>query len=93
MRQVAEDSSDGSRLQHIDTSQWLQSGKFYTTVEAPALIDGYRFTHWRVDAYGEEGYRDAWGRALNPVTFGLYEDTVATAHYLPEGLEIGRAHV
>lgn len=82
--QVAEDSRNNSQLPYVNTTDWLESGNLYTTVEAAALIEGYRFTHWSVDSYPEEAYRDAWGRALNPIRVGLYENTVATAHYLPE---------
>jgi hypothetical protein len=62
----------------------METGLSYTTVLAPSSYGGNRFSYWSNDSYPAEPYRDAWGRSLNPISFVLLEDTIATAHYLPE---------
>ncbi|MDF7822630.1 VCBS repeat-containing protein [Pontiellaceae bacterium B12227] len=81
--QKAVDNFASVSIGAVSSEQWLESGYEYSTVTAPASYSGYRFTHWTVDAYTNEVYRDAWGRSLNPVSFVFYENTTATAHYLP----------
>ncbi|MCC6355904.1 MAG: VCBS repeat-containing protein, partial [Verrucomicrobiae bacterium] len=54
----------------------------HTTVTAPTTSGSYRFTHWSCTE-PTTTCRDAWGRSINPISVPLYEDTTATAHYLP----------
>ena len=55
-----------------------------TTVTAPVSSSTYRFTHWAINE-GSGAYRvnDPYGRAGNPVSFTIYNPSVATANYLP----------
>ena len=55
-----------------------------TTVTAPESSSTYRFTHWAINE-GSGAYRvnDPYGRAANPVSFTIYNPSVATANYLP----------
>jgi hypothetical protein len=82
--QTATNDVDGSALGALSSSQYLETALTYTTLTAPAEYSGYGFTHWSNSSYPATSYRDAWGRALNPISFVLLEDTTATAHYLPE---------
>ncbi len=81
--QTSENDADGSTIGAVASDQWLTTGSTYSTANAPAAFSGYRFSHWSNGSYPIEPYRDAWGRSLNPISFTLYEDTTATAHYLP----------
>jgi hypothetical protein len=82
--QTSWDDANGAPLGAVSSSEWLETGESYSTVTAPSTFSVYRFTEWSNDSYPAEPYRDAWGRSLNPISFILLEDTVATAHYLPE---------
>jgi hypothetical protein len=81
--QQAVNDASGLVIGAVGSTNWLDTPFSYSTVTAPALWSGYRFTHWSVDEYPGETYRDAWGRSLNPISFVLLHPTVATAHYLP----------
>jgi hypothetical protein len=85
--QNAVNDTDGSSLAAVATSEWLETANTYTTVPAPESWNSFRFVRWSVDSYSSANYRDAWGRALNPISFVLFEDTTATAHYLPATLD------
>ncbi len=61
----------------------LVTGSSYSTVTAPTIYSGFHFTHWSNSSYLLELYRDAWGRSMPQISFTLYENTTATAHYLP----------
>ena len=65
------------------SDQTLMTGSQYSTVTAPKLA-GYIFTHWSISRTQTFVNRDRLGRALDLVTFGLYEETTLTANYLPE---------
>jgi hypothetical protein len=67
----------------VSNNVWQETGSIYTTVAAPASYSTNRFTHWTSDSYPAILFRDAWGRALNPISFYLVEHTTNTAHYLP----------
>lgn len=70
----------------VNSTQWVETAVMYTTVKAPAPLSQYstyRFTYWSNSSQPGEPYRDPWGRSLNPISFTIYEDTTATAHYLP----------
>lgn len=82
--QNAVDDLSASPLAAVSSDEYLETGIAYSTVAAPPLSSGYRFTHWSNSSYPATGYRDAWGRSLNPISFVLLEDTTCTAHYLPE---------
>lgn len=73
----------GSTISAVDSDQYRDTAVAYTTVTAPMTSGANRFTHWTNSSYPFEAYRDSWGRSLNPIVFTLYEDTTATAHYLP----------
>jgi hypothetical protein len=85
--QTARDDSTSAPLPAIDADAWLETGQRIHSLTAPAADNGYRFTHWSNGSYPAEAYRDAWGRAENPINFVLLEDSTATAHYLPENLD------
>ncbi len=71
---------------HVDQVTYHQTTSEVSTVTAPWLIDGDRFTHWTVGSTELSGTRieDVYGRAINPVRFIILEDTVAVAHFLPQ---------
>ena len=81
--QNAVNDADGTTLGAVASDTWQTAGLSYSTVTAPATYSTYRFTRWSNNRASAEPYRDAWGRALNPVSFYLMEDTTLTAHYLP----------
>jgi len=85
--QNAVNDADATSLSAVASDAWQPSGVSYSTVTAPAVYGGYRFTHWSNDRSPAEPYRDPWGRAQNPVSFILLEDTTLTAHYLPATLD------
>ena len=60
----------------------LETGVSYTTQAAPT-IEGWIFTHWSISTAQEYTNRDRWGRALDAVSYTLYEETTLTANYLP----------
>lgn len=64
----------------IGQTNYLNSPLITNTVTAPATSGSYRFTHWTLNGIR---YNDDLGRSANPVSFTLYEDTLAVAHYLP----------
>ena len=61
-------------------TNYLNTPTNVTTVIAPAESANYRFTHWTINSIRID---DDTGRSQNPVSFTLYEPTVAIAHYLP----------
>jgi hypothetical protein len=84
MVQIAtNDAPTGGVIDAVLSADWLETAQTVTTVTAPELWSGYRFTHWTVSSNPADEFRDPWGRAENPVSFTLYEHTTATAHYLP----------
>jgi hypothetical protein len=80
-------SSNGAAISAVVSNQWLESANTYKTATAPSSFSNFRFTHWTNSSYPAEAYRDAWGRSLNPISFVLYENTTATANYLPDTLD------
>ncbi|AKC81623.1 hypothetical protein IMCC26134_00455 [Verrucomicrobia bacterium IMCC26134] len=76
-------SSGSNVIAGVASDQWLETAVINTTVSAPATSESYQFTHWTNSSSPATVYRDAWGRSLNPISFTLYENTTATAHYLP----------
>lgn len=86
-RQVAVEDLNNAIIQAFSSDSWLGAGSETSTEIAPYSWNGYRFTHWSNDSYPGEPYRDAWGRSLNPISFVLLEDAIATAHYLPSSLD------
>jgi len=81
--QRALNAVDASVLGAVSSGQWLETANAYTTATAPESFESFRFTHWVNSSYPSANYRDAWGRSINPTSFILYEDTTATALYLP----------
>lgn len=81
--QTSTNDADGTTIGAVSSNEWLETAIEYTTVAALAAYSSFRFTHWTNDSYPSEPYRDPWGHSLNPISFILFEDTVATAHYLP----------
>ncbi|MEO5914625.1 MAG: FG-GAP-like repeat-containing protein [Luteolibacter sp.] len=77
------DDATGGSIPAVASSQYLETGVVRSTVTAPAVSGGYRFTHWTSGNAPGATSRDAWGRSRNPVLFTLLEDTTFTAHYLP----------
>jgi hypothetical protein len=63
----------------IARSQTNEGGTAVSTTNAPFSTNGYRFTHWTLNATAQ---RDLVGRAFNPVSFTILEPTTATAQYL-----------
>jgi len=84
LSQTDVDDAGGGTLGAVSSSTWLDSGVPYSTVSAPPAYGHYHFTHWTTDRHPTNDFRDAWGRAENPISFVLLEATTATAHYLPE---------
>lgn len=82
--QTAQNDVDVSVLAAVSSTEYLDTGIPQTTATAPSVFNEYRFTHWTCSAIPSGGNRDAWGRALNPVSVVLQQNTTATAHYLPE---------
>ena len=81
-RQVAVSDGDGAVLGAVSASESREVGEAAWSVAAPGAFGAYRFTHWTFGATAEGLYRDAWGRALNPVSVVLSSGAVATAHYV-----------
>ena len=81
------DVPGGGVIGAVDTTNWLETAQTVTTVTAPELWNGTRFTHWTVSSKPSDTFRDSWGRAENPARFTLYEYTTAVAHYLPASLD------
>ncbi len=88
LTQNAVNDATGSSLAAVASTQFLESGSSYPTLSAPATFTAssitYRFTHWTVSNAPSNPYRDPWGRSQNPISVPLVEDTIVTAHYLPE---------
>ncbi|MBA4388247.1 MAG: hypothetical protein C0404_09715 [Verrucomicrobia bacterium] len=57
-----------------------ESATIASTTNAPLELSGYRFMYWAINGVRSN---DFTGRALNPVAFPIYENTIATAYYLP----------
>jgi hypothetical protein len=83
LAQNSVNDATGGSIAAVSSSQYLETGFNYTTVSAPITYSTFRFTHWTNSSAPATVYRDAWGRALNPISFVLLEATTATAHYLP----------
>ena len=58
------------------------TGAEFTTQIAPD-IDGYIFTHWSLSVNQSYAMRDALARTYDALPFMVYEETTATAHYVP----------
>ncbi len=85
--QTSINDADGGVLGAVSSDQLVETAARYSTLPAPAVFGAYRFTHWTVSSYPAETYRDEWGRSINLISFTLYENTIATAHYLPASLD------
>ena len=81
--QTSVDDASGATIAAVSSSQYLDTGVYYSTVTAPVTYSSYSFTHWTNSSAPPPVYRDAWGRSQNPISFVLLEATTATAHYLP----------
>ena len=68
------------------TDSTVETGVRYSSGKAPTL-PGYVFTHWTLSADQPFRSRDAWGRALDEVTFVPYEATILTANYLASDVD------
>lgn len=66
----------------ISRTDYLNTPSEQITETAPGFFEQQAFVFWSNDSYPVEPYRDFWGRSLNPISFTLLEDTIATAHYL-----------
>ena len=75
--------ADGSTLDAVATSGYVEIGSTHTTVTAPITAGGFRFTHWTYSGDPGQTCRDPWGRALNPASLVVQTAATATAHYLP----------
>lgn len=64
----------------IVQTNYLDTPTNVTTVTAPATSGSRRFTYWTLNGVR---YDDETGRSQNPISFTLYEPTLAIAHYLP----------
>ena len=76
------ESSEPSVLVCRET--YLTNGTLVTTGDAPAEINGYKFTHWTVNGVRQESQT---GSAVSKLTFNLATDTQTIAHYLPASLD------
>lgn len=85
--QQSVNDADGSTITGVASDQWIESAATYTTVTAPETSGTYRFTHWTISSEPSGSHRDAWGRSQNPISVTIYENTTATAHYLPATLD------
>jgi hypothetical protein len=85
--QNAVNDANSNALAAVSSSQWLETGQTVTTVTAPEPWSGYRFTHWTVSGTPTDPLRDPWGRAQNPASFTLSQQSTATAHYLLSTLD------
>ncbi|WP_309385767.1 FG-GAP-like repeat-containing protein [Cerasicoccus frondis] len=84
LNQESVNDTDGTVINAIyPSTSYRTTGETYKTSTAPTPFEDYQFTHWTIDAYPLETYRDAWGRSINPASFVLLEETTTTAHYLP----------
>ncbi|MGA0900646.1 MAG: FG-GAP repeat domain-containing protein, partial [Luteolibacter sp.] len=81
--QVSSNEVDGTTIAAVYSEQYLDTANTYSTLTAPENWEGFGFTHWTNDSYPTNVYRDVWGRAYNPISFTLLENTICTAHYLP----------
>ena len=81
--QTAVNDADGTTISAVSSSQVLQVGATATSVTAPSTSGSFRFAYWTNSSYPATSYRDAWGRAMNPISFVVSGDTTAAAHYLP----------
>ena len=86
--QNARDDATSNYIAAVASTQWLETGVAYTTVTGAVSYGEFRFVRWTSSGYPAEPYRDAWGRARNPVSFVLLENTTNTAHYLPAALDV-----
>ena len=68
----------------VDLVSHEQTASEVSTVTAPWTSGNYRFTHWTVGPSPVGGVRqeDVHGKGLNPITFTIFEDTYAVAHYV-----------
>ena len=65
-------------------TNYLETPTSVSTLGAPASSGGYRFTHWTIAGVR---YNDSLGRSENPVTFTLFEPTIAVANYVAETVD------
>ena len=85
--QQSVNDADGSTISAVNSNQWIETAQTYTTDTAPMEWEGNRFTYWTISSEPSGNYRDAWGRSQNPISVTIYENTTATAHYLPATLD------
>lgn len=85
--QRAVDDSNSSPLSAVAENTWVQSGVLASTVRAPELWNGYRFTRWTISTLPSVSMRDPWGRSMNPAQFTITTRTTATVHYLSASLD------
>ena len=81
---VERTKADGAITQISDRT--FTTGRNCTALTAPAK-SGYIFTHWEISTAQAFENRDEWGRALDQVSFVVYEDTTLTACYVPMALD------
>ena len=58
----------------------------YVSDEA-VTVNGYIFIGWSISTEQQFASRDEFGRALDSVSFPLYEATTLTAHYVPSSID------
>lgn len=78
---VTEQTSAGGTVTELKQTV-AATGVEFTTQIAPD-IDGYIFTHWSISAKQTYSTRDILGRTYDALPFMVYEDTTATANYVP----------
>ena len=78
---VTEQTSAGGTVKELRQTV-AATGVEFTTQTAPD-IDGYIFTHWSISAKQTYSTRDILGRTYDALPFMVYEDTTATANYVP----------
>ncbi len=74
----------------VNQVSYHQTTTEVSTVSAPWVADGDRFTHWRIGSTELSAIRieDDYGKGVNPVPFTILEDTVAVAHYLDQAQDL-----
>ena len=81
---IEQKSLDGATTQL--SKETVATGEGFTTQTAPD-VSGAIFTHWTLSTQQEYVSRDGFGRASDNLSFVVYEETIATAHYLSETVD------
>jgi len=81
--EISVNDVDGSVIGAVTTNRFVEIGSAYATTFAPTIWSSYHFTCWSNSGDPGAPYRDAWGRATNPISFWVTVACANTAHYLP----------